>query len=82
MTAAIKRPEGMPEPDGTAPSDDDPYPCDDCGRRIMPGKPYWGGGTDYFGDAMDVHCERCAISWHVAREKMVDGYEREIGLKK
>ncbi len=69
MAGAIKRPEGMPEPDGIAPAGDDPYPCDGCGRRIMPGKPYWGGGRDYFGEALDVRCERCEISDHVAAER-------------
>lgn len=81
MAGAIKRPKGMPEPDGIAPNDD-PYPCGGCGRGIHHGQPYWGGGVDYFGEALEVYCERCAISDHVAAEKMVDAYEREIGFRK
>jgi hypothetical protein len=82
MAGAIKRPENLPAPTGTAPHDDDPYPCDGCDRRIMPGRPYWGGGLDYFGEAREVHCERCAISWHIAAEQECDEYERQLGEKR
>ena len=80
MAGAIKRPDGMSPPSGYVP--DDPWHCDDCGRRIMTGRPFWGGGLDYFGEANDVNCERCAISWYVAVRRECDAYEREFGAAK
>jgi hypothetical protein len=72
----------MPLPDGVVPSGD-PWECNGgCARNINPGRPYWGGRPDYFGEALDVHCERCAVSWFVASERQVDDYERKLGVKK
>lgn len=67
----MKRPTGMPEPSGIASKNDDPYPCDDCGKYIPAGRPFWGGGLDYFGEANNVYCERCEIARFKNVEKMI-----------
>ena len=67
----------MAEPAGVQADSDGPWECDGCNRLIKAGKPYWGGGLDYWGEAIEVRCERCEIEAFKAAEKMCADFERE-----
>jgi hypothetical protein len=68
-------------PSGYIRENDEPE-CDSCNRKIRAGRPFWGGGLDYFGEAESLHCERCERAYLKEAERQVCEYERSISVRK